>query len=68
MRRIIERVVTVVTTTTWKITWEPDGSQKDLSGLDVLSENTDDAQTGSPVNQTKEDGPAETEQKTTSHT
>lgn len=24
MRRIIERVVTVVTTTTWKISWEPD--------------------------------------------
>jgi hypothetical protein len=29
MRRIIERVVTVVTTTTWKISWEadPDPSQ-----------------------------------------
>ena len=24
MRRIIERVVTVVTTTTWKISWEAD--------------------------------------------
>ena len=24
MRRIIERVVTVVTTTTWKISWEQD--------------------------------------------
>jgi hypothetical protein len=26
MRRIIERVVTVVTTTTWKISWENDMS------------------------------------------
>ena len=26
MRRIIERVVTVVTTTTWKISWENDPS------------------------------------------
>ena len=26
MRRIIERVVTVVTTTTWKISWEADPS------------------------------------------
>jgi hypothetical protein len=26
MRRIIERVVTVVTTTTWKISWEPESS------------------------------------------
>lgn len=27
MRRIIERVVTVVTTTMWKISWEADSSQ-----------------------------------------
>ena len=27
MRRIIERVVTVVTTTTWKISWEADPPQ-----------------------------------------
>jgi hypothetical protein len=27
MRRIIERVVTVVTTTTWKISWEADAPQ-----------------------------------------
>jgi hypothetical protein len=31
MRRIIERVVTVVTTTTWKIYWEPDSSAPDPS-------------------------------------
>jgi len=29
MRRIIEKVVTVVTTTTWKISWEPDTSPPD---------------------------------------
>jgi hypothetical protein len=33
MRRIIERVVTVVTTTTWKISWEPDSSASDPSTL-----------------------------------
>jgi len=27
MRRIIERIVTVVTTTTWKISWEADPPQ-----------------------------------------
>ena len=27
MRRIIERVVTIVTTTTWKISWEADPPQ-----------------------------------------
>ena len=31
MRRIIERVVTVVTTTTWKISWEADPSPADPS-------------------------------------
>ena len=31
MRRIIERVVTVVTTTTWTISWEADPSPVDLS-------------------------------------
>ena len=29
MRRIIERVVTIVTTTTWKISWEADPPQAD---------------------------------------
>ena len=29
MRRIIERVVTVVTTTTWKISWEADPPPSD---------------------------------------
>jgi hypothetical protein len=37
MRRIIERVVTVVTTTTWKISWEadppPPGPQADAVSL-----------------------------------
>lgn len=31
MRRIIERVVTVVTTTTWKISWETDTPRPDPS-------------------------------------
>jgi hypothetical protein len=31
MRRIIEKVVTVVTTTTWKISWEPDTPLTDHS-------------------------------------
>ena len=47
MRRIIERVLTVVTTTTWKISWEadPDLSQptadpasEELPHLEILSE------------------------------
>lgn len=29
MRRIIERVVTVVTTTTWRISWEADTPRSD---------------------------------------
>jgi hypothetical protein len=48
MRRIIERVVTVVTTTTWKISWEndpPPQPQADpispaLPSLETLSEST----------------------------
>lgn len=43
MRRIIERVVTVVTTTTWKISWEadppqPDTAEKSVSPQSVLLE------------------------------
>jgi hypothetical protein len=30
MRRIIERVVTVVTTTTWTISWQDDSTQSNL--------------------------------------
>lgn len=38
MRRIIERVVTVVTTTTWKISWEPDTPQADPQADSVSNE------------------------------
>lgn len=31
MRRVIKKIVTVVTTTTWKISWEPEASQSDQS-------------------------------------
>lgn len=49
MRRIIERVVTVVTTTTWKISWESDPppsqpqanpASEELSQLGILPEST----------------------------
>jgi hypothetical protein len=49
MRRIIERVVTVVTTTTWKISWEADPrpsqpkedpDSEELPYLGILSEST----------------------------
>jgi hypothetical protein len=36
MRRIIERVVTVVTTTTWKISWEADSAHAQ-PGTDPVS-------------------------------
>jgi hypothetical protein len=36
MRRIIERVVTVVTTTTWKISWETDSAHAQ-PGMDPVS-------------------------------
>ena len=38
MRRIIERVVTVVTTTTWKISWEPDLPASKMLENDVPQE------------------------------
>lgn len=47
MRRIIERVVTIVTTTTWKISWETDPAHaqpktdpvsEELSHLEILPE------------------------------
>jgi len=66
MRRIIERVVTVVTTTTWKISWEADPSQSqpvvdpvsdELPQLELLPEPTS---FGSTVIETQEvDPPAE---------
>jgi hypothetical protein len=39
MRRIIERVVTVVTTTTWKISWEADPHPSNLAA-DPVSDGT----------------------------
>jgi hypothetical protein len=77
MRRIIERVVTVVTTTTWKISWEADSSHPDhsldpvaddLPSPNVLSETIYDTQVRSPVIKTKEADPSEREEKTTDHT
>lgn len=63
MRRIIERVVTVVTTTTWKISWEPDSSQPDhsvdsifnaLPSPDALPETVYDTRASAKVVETKE--------------
>lgn len=71
MRRIIERVVTVVTTTTWKISWEADLSQsaaptsKDLSSLDSLSETLYDTQISSDQIETKEVQPSQREEQST---
>ena len=73
MRRIIERVVTVVTTTTWKISWEedplyPERSRRvkptvgpvsnDLPDPEALP--TDPTQPGTIVLETKEVDPPET--------
>jgi hypothetical protein len=77
MRRIIERVVTVVTTTTWKISWETDSSQtnqaidpvsNDRLNPEVLSERVYDIQTGSDVIETKEVELPESEEKMTDQT
>ncbi len=64
MRRIIERTVTVVTTTTWKISWEldtpPSSSERDP--VHSAGSNTDAlpaAQTALLVNETKEVDPPE---------
>ena len=75
MRRIIERVVTVVTTTTWTISWQDDTSH--ASGnfqSDSVTENIPESdfsqatakhiQEFSPVIQTKEAEPAETKTET----
>lgn len=68
MRRIIERVVTVVTTTTWKISWENDPPpaqpavepiSHQLSPLEALPEST---LPDSSVIETKEVFPHETEE------
>ena len=77
MRRIIERVVTVVTTTTWRISWETDSPHSDypmdpvsndLPGPDVLSETVYDTQASSQVSETKEVSPGEREEKMTDQT
>lgn len=65
MRRIIERKVTVVTTTTWTISWKDDPLQAS-SEADSVQEtfpNTDAspiAETSLPVSETKEVDPPET--------
>ena len=65
MRRIIERVVTVVTTTTWKISWEADSVHaqpktapvsEELPHSEILPES---APPGPTVIETKEAHPPE---------
>ena len=71
MRRIIERVVTVVTTTTWTISWQddtshtsgdlqPDSVTENIPHADVPRAAAKHIQEFSPVIQTKEAEPAET--------
>ena len=65
MRRIIERVVTVVTTTTWTISWQDDSIQSNLqpdpvTELDSSHETAKHIQNFSSVITTKEDDSAET--------
>ena len=59
MRRIIERVVTIVTTTTWKISWEPDSPHPDpatdsVSGELPIPKISPSASTHPTVSETKE--------------
>ena len=70
MSRIIERTVTVVTTTTWTISWQdgalhpnpqPDPVDNDFPEADVLNKTTQPTQKFSPVIETKEVDLAETE-------
>jgi len=71
MRRIIERIVTVVTTTTWKISWETDPSQvqpgadlvsNEVSFPDILSETASGTEQAPAVHNAKEVDPPETVQ------
>ena len=72
MRRIIERVVTVVTTTTWTITWQDDTSQAsgDLQPASVardfsqpqLSPHPQQSDQNEMIKSAKEVDPSETEQ------
>ena len=70
MRRIIERVVTVVTTTTWKISWEMDTphptqpaepAPNRLPDRHILTEIGQSVQTLPTVSEVKEVGPPEIE-------
>ena len=75
MRRIIERVVTVVTTTTWTISWQddtfhasgdlqPDSVTDNIPEPDISRATAKHIQEFSPVIQTKEAEPAETQTET----
>ena len=75
MRRIIERVVTVVTTTTWTITWQDDSLQPNLQSGSVVDgfpkpdlshETAKHIQNFSSVITTKEADPTETKKETQS--
>ena len=69
MRRIVERTVTVVTTTTWTISWQEDALHlepqadsvaDDIPESDLSHATAKHIQKFSPVIQTKEAEPAET--------
>ena len=73
MRRIIERTVTVVTTTTWTISWQddalhldprPDTVSDNVPQSDVSRATAKHIQKISPVTQTKEAELAETKTET----
>ena len=75
MRRIIERVVTVVTTTTWTISWQDDSIQSNLQPDPVIenvptsgvsSETAKHIQKFSSVITTKEADPTEMKTETDS--
>jgi hypothetical protein len=57
MRRIIERVVTVVTTTTWKISWENDPSPAQPEANPVSPELPDVLTESAPPETKEVDGP-----------
>lgn len=70
MRRIIERIVTVVTTTTWKISWETDTNQADPEAApashdlplpEILSDTAQSSQLSLTAMEVKEVDPPQTE-------
>jgi hypothetical protein len=70
MRRIIERTVTTVTTTTWKIFWEADAGEADPSTpfragpvADPLSSDFSEAEMLSEIEQRVQLGPTIIEEK-----